>query len=250
MPEKVYIPCISTLHRHACTQYSSTLAHTHLQYHYTPSSRLCPYNNEQDTRKYTIYCTTCMCTHTHIHTSQAKAPGATVVIVGTHLDLVLKDRDQKCRRWADKLEKYKFGRKGCKTYPQLKAIHFVGCPEKKRIEVDKLNDILYDIALDMDAPRGKLSGVTCADKGLNINFMSLISFSSLLLPLSLSLFPPSLPFPLPSLSPSLPFLSLSLPPSLPSLSFLPLPLPLPLFLFPPSLPSLPFSSSILFPWQT
>lgn len=88
---------------------------------------------------------------------QAKAPRSTVVVVGTHLDEIPRvQRENKCKLWCDKLEKYRIGRHHSKAYPHIVGVHFVGCPQKgKPIQVEALNDALYDVAVDMDAPRGK-----------------------------------------------------------------------------------------------
>ena len=79
------------------------------------------------------------------------------MVVGTHLDEIPRaQRDNKCKIWRDKLEKYRIGRHHSKAYPRIKDVHFVGCPPKgKPIHVEALNDLLYDVAMDMDAPRGK-----------------------------------------------------------------------------------------------
>lgn len=87
---------------------------------------------------------------------QAKAPRSTVVVVGTHLDMIPRaERERKCRIWRDKLEKYSFSRQHSKAFPRILGLHFTGCPQRgKTIEVETLNDMLYDVAMDMDAPRG------------------------------------------------------------------------------------------------
>lgn len=55
----------------------------------------------------------------------------------------------------DKLEKYRFGRWQSKGFPQIKGFRFVGCPPKKRsIGIDDLNDLIYDVAMSMDSPKG------------------------------------------------------------------------------------------------
>ena len=87
------------------------------------------------------------------------------MVVGTHLDEIPRvQRDNKCKIWRDKLEKYRIGRHHSKAYPRIKDVHFVGCPPKgKPIHVEALNDLLYDVAMDMDAPRGKCNVIWLAE---------------------------------------------------------------------------------------
>ena len=79
-----------------------------------------------------------------------------MVIVGTHLDSFPRsEHSRKSQLWRDKLEKYRIGRWQSKGFPQIKAFHFVGCPPKKRpIGIDVLNNIIYDVAVNMDSPKG------------------------------------------------------------------------------------------------
>ena len=78
------------------------------------------------------------------------------MIVGTHLDDIPRaEQPQRCKGWFDKLEKYRIGRWQSKGFPQIKSIIFVGCPPRRRpIGIETLNDVLYEVAMNMDSPKG------------------------------------------------------------------------------------------------
>lgn len=90
---------------------------------------------------------------------QARAHGFshTVIIVGTHIDELPRfEREQKIRGFRDMLERYRIGRMTSKGYPVIKDICFVGCPPRGRpLDVDTLNDIIYNTAIEMESPHGK-----------------------------------------------------------------------------------------------
>lgn len=92
---------------------------------------------------------------------QARAHGFahTVIIVGTHLDKIPRhEREQKCRTWLGMLDRYKVDRLSSKGYPIIKHIYFVGCPplrgKGRPLNLDKLNDIIYNTAMEIESPRG------------------------------------------------------------------------------------------------
>ena len=89
---------------------------------------------------------------------QARAHGFshTVIIVGTHIDeLPRSEREQKLHGFKDMLERYQIGRMTSRGYPNIKAICFVGCPLRGRpIDIDTLNDTIYNTAMEMESPNG------------------------------------------------------------------------------------------------
>ena len=81
-----------------------------------------------------------------------------MIVVGTHVDLIPKaEREKKCRIWKDKLEEYRIGRSMSRGFPNIVSVHFVGCPPKGRgaINIDTLNDLIYNTAISMESPTGK-----------------------------------------------------------------------------------------------
>ena len=47
------------------------------------------------------------------------------------------------------------GRLTSKGYPNIKEMCFIGCPSKgKSLNLDRLNDTIYNIAMEIDSPRG------------------------------------------------------------------------------------------------
>lgn len=91
--------------------------------------------------------------------AQARAHGFshTVIIVGTHIDELPRfEREQKIRSFRDILERYRIGRMTSRGYPIIKDICFVGCPVRNRpIDIDSLNDAIYNTAMEMESPNGK-----------------------------------------------------------------------------------------------
>ena len=80
-------------------------------------------------------------------------------MVGTHFDRIpSKERDQKRRMWLEQLEQYSVGRGNSKLFPKIAACVFVGCPPGKGrfVDVDLLNDVIYETAMSMKAPKGWL----------------------------------------------------------------------------------------------
>jgi hypothetical protein len=90
---------------------------------------------------------------------QARAHGFshTVIIVGTHIDELPRfEREQKLRGFKDMLEQYRIGRMTSRGYPIIKDICFVGCPVRGRpIDIDTLNDAIYNTAMKMESPNGE-----------------------------------------------------------------------------------------------
>ena len=87
---------------------------------------------------------------------QAKAPGSSVIVVGTHLDEVPRsEREYKCKVWKERILDYQNQRAHSMLYPNIMEVLFVGIPRKgKALYVDKLVDVIYDVAMTMDVPRG------------------------------------------------------------------------------------------------
>ena len=53
------------------------------------------------------------------------------------------------------LEQYRIGRMTSRGYPIIKDICFVGCPVRgKPIDIDTLNDAIYNTAMKMESPNG------------------------------------------------------------------------------------------------
>ena len=116
---------------------------------------------------------------------QSLAPEASVIIVGTHYDALKKtvnkgdSNENQTFEWVYKLHCFKgtieqllakyhsqidkkygvtssFSGKGA---PVIKGIHFVSCTDKTMFTgptgIDHLNDSIYDVAMEMEAPRGR-----------------------------------------------------------------------------------------------
>ena len=90
---------------------------------------------------------------------QAKVTGSTVIIVGTHLDTVPNGRrKEKCRQWKEAISRRYANASFSRSFPNIKGIHFVGCPRKGRgIEVENFNDLIYSVAANMTVPKGKFA---------------------------------------------------------------------------------------------
>lgn len=88
---------------------------------------------------------------------QAKMRESTVIIVGTHIDKISRRRKEKCEALEKEIQRRYGGATGNRSFPSIKAIHFVGCPPGKRgsTNVDVLNDIIYDVAVNMTVPKCK-----------------------------------------------------------------------------------------------
>ena len=94
---------------------------------------------------------------------QARAPGASVIIVGTHFDTLKKNVakgsiDQLLTMYRNEIdEKYGLASSCGKGAPVIKAVHFVSCTDKTMFTgptgIEQLNDIIYDVAMAMEAPR-------------------------------------------------------------------------------------------------
>ena len=90
---------------------------------------------------------------------QAKAPGSSVIVVGTHLDTVPRpDREEKMRKWTEMIHLYKNRRAHSHLYPNIMEACFVGLPRKgKQVRVhgpDGLADCIFDVAMKMNTHKG------------------------------------------------------------------------------------------------
>ena len=91
---------------------------------------------------------------------QAKAPGSSVIVVGTHLDLVPRaEREEKMKKWQEKVNIYSSNRAHSHLYPNIMATCFVGIPQQKGRHIgvygpDGLADNIYDVAMKMVVPNG------------------------------------------------------------------------------------------------
>lgn len=87
---------------------------------------------------------------------QAKAPGSSVIVVGTHLDEVPRnEREHKCKAWKERILDYQNQRAHSMLYPNIMEVLFVGIPRRgKALYVDRLVDVIYDMAMTMDVPKG------------------------------------------------------------------------------------------------
>ena len=96
----------------------------------------------------------------HRHT-QARAHGFphTVIIVGTHIDEIPRaERDRKLSAFKDMLGRYRIGRMTSRGYPIIKDICFIGCPPRGKVmDIDSLNDAIYNTAIEMESPNGEYS---------------------------------------------------------------------------------------------
>eukprot|EP00731_Ephydatia_muelleri_P024118 Em0016g389a len=86
----------------------------------------------------------------------AKASRATVIIVGTHWDMVPRDqRAEKEKKWKELITSmYASKRQKNRDYPKIEGVFFVG---SKNIGVEDLTEGIYNIATDMDSPDVKSS---------------------------------------------------------------------------------------------
>ena len=104
----------------------------------------------------------CTCTHkcaSYCGVLQAKAPGSSVIVVGTHLDTVPRpDREEKMRKWIEMIHLYKNRRAHSHLYPNIMEACFVGLPRKgKQVRVhgpDGLADCIFDVAMKMNTHKG------------------------------------------------------------------------------------------------
>ena len=90
---------------------------------------------------------------------QAKAPDSSVIVVGTHLDLVSRyEREDKIRVWIEMINAYKKYRVHSHLYPNILGVCFVGIPKSgKHIGVhgpNGLADCIYNVAMKMEVPNG------------------------------------------------------------------------------------------------
>jgi Leucine-rich repeat (LRR) protein len=90
---------------------------------------------------------------------QAKAPGSSVIVVGTHMDLVPRtEREEKARVWLDMVNWYNSNRAHSHLYPHIMGTCFVGIPQKGKVSgvhgPDSLADFIYDVAMKMEVPNG------------------------------------------------------------------------------------------------
>ena len=95
----------------------------------------------------------------YYNTVQAKAPGSSVIVVGTHIDLVPRpEKDEKIRGWMEMISAYKRNRAHSYLYPTIMEVCFVGIPRKgKQTGVHGpggLADCIYDVAMRMEVPKG------------------------------------------------------------------------------------------------
>ena len=90
---------------------------------------------------------------------QAKAPGSSVIVVGTHMDLVPRtEREEKARVWQEMVNWYNSNRAHSHLYPHVMGTCFVGIPHKGKVTgvhgPDSLADFIYDVAMKMEVPNG------------------------------------------------------------------------------------------------
>lgn len=89
---------------------------------------------------------------------QAKMRESTVIIVGTHIDQIpTRRRKERCETLERDIRRFYGGATGNRAFPSIKGIHFIGCPPGKRggINVDVLNDSIFDVAVNMTVPQCK-----------------------------------------------------------------------------------------------
>lgn len=101
---------------------------------------------------YNIHCT---------YVVQAKAPGSSVIVVGTHIDLLFRaNREDYIKEWRQMINAYKKNRAHSHLYPSIMGVCFVGIPKKgKHIGVhgpDGLADCIFDVAMKMEVPKGTM----------------------------------------------------------------------------------------------
>ena len=92
---------------------------------------------------------------------QAKAPGSSVIVVGTHIDLVPRtEREEKVKLWQEMVNCYSSNRAHSHLYPHIMGVCFVGIPQRgKQTGIhgpDGLADCIYDVAMTMEVPNGTL----------------------------------------------------------------------------------------------
>ena len=92
--------------------------------------------------------------------------------MGTHIDeLPRLEREQKIQGFKDVLERYRIGRMTSRGYPIIKDICFVGCPLRGRpLDIDVLNDAIYNTAMEMESPNGKCLNVERPLQGQGCHF--------------------------------------------------------------------------------
>lgn len=106
-----------------------------------------------------LHCT--LYVYTCVYVVQAKAPGSSVIVVGTHIDLLFRaNREGLVKEWRQMINEYKKNRAHSHLYPSIMGVCFVGIPKKGRhIGVhgsDGLADCIFDVAMKMEVPKGTL----------------------------------------------------------------------------------------------
>ena len=95
-------------------------------------------------------------------TLQAKAPGANVIVIGTHLDELrkrvvggAKQVEMLLRQYEEQIAQEYFPTS--KTSPVIRSINFVAVPDRffGATNIDTLVESIYDVASDMEVPRSK-----------------------------------------------------------------------------------------------
>ena len=101
----------------------------------------------------------CMMHNNHAPSSQARAPGSPVLIVGTHCDRLKGEGEKKKAELSQVIyQKYLVGRGPQQLrelgLPRILDVTYVGCPPTGRGEgVTELRMALYDIAFSLTVPR-------------------------------------------------------------------------------------------------
>ena len=94
-------------------------------------------------------------------TLQAKAPGANVIVIGTHLDELrkraggAKQVETLLRQYEEQITQEYFPTS--KTSPVIRSINFVAVPDRffGATNIDTLVESIYDVASDMEVPRSE-----------------------------------------------------------------------------------------------
>ena len=89
---------------------------------------------------------------------QIKAPGSSLIIVGTHLDKIhatRKELEHKCQLWYSEILKHKSKHIHGHHYVNIMDVCFVGIPEKgKPLHLARLVNAIYDVAMKMNTYKG------------------------------------------------------------------------------------------------
>ena len=89
---------------------------------------------------------------------QIKAPGSSLIIVGTHLDKIhatRKELEHKCQLWYSEILKHKSKHIHGHHYVNIMDVCFVGIPEKgKPLQLARLVNAIYDVAMKINKYKG------------------------------------------------------------------------------------------------